>query len=323
MENTSYELLRDIYSRGGPPAAEAFVDFFRRTFGEELAAVVLYGSMLDERLASENSFYDFYLICDDYRRFFKRRRDRWLARVLPPNVYYQELAGESGHVTACKYCVISLADLKEACGPGAKDLYHLGRFSKRLALLWTRDTFERDEVLGACLQAMETLTPHAINRVGNIFTLEEFIQRALALSYEGEIRLEKTEEKVRELYESSASFYRQIWRAMLENFRLHNRALFHESQPNDEPDTYYLRRKSSLHARMIEPTDRLIRRSRRRAKLRWPKGIILLDNWLDYLLAKVERTYGVKLELTPRERRWPLILGWKHYFRLRRQGKIK
>lgn len=323
MENAAYELLRDTYSEPGPPAAARFVEFFRKTFGQELAAVILYGSMIDERLAGENSFYDFYLICDDYRRFFKRRRDRWLARILPPNVYYQELPDEAGRAVAGKYCVISLEDLKEACGLDAKDLYHLGRFSKRLILLWTRGTFERDEVLGACLQAMETLTPHAINRVGNIFTLEEFIRRALALSYEGEIRLEKTEEKVRELYESAAPFYRRIWGTMLADFSLRNREIFHEPQPDDEPDTFYLRRKTSLHARMAEPTRRLIRRSRRRAKLRWPKGIILLDNWLDYLLAKVERTYGVKLELTPRERRWPLILGWKHYFRLRRQGKIK
>lgn len=323
MSLNPLELLRETYCVAPSPAVAPFVDHFRRVFGEALAAVVFYGSKLDDQLATDTSFFDFYLICDDYRRFYRRRRDRWLASFLPPNIYYLELERPAGGKSTCKYCVISLADLKKHVAPDAKDFYHLGRFSKRLAVIWWREPFERDEVLGACYQAMETLTPHALNKVGAVFTLPELIRRALALSYEGEVRLEKTDEKVEALYRIAEPFYRAIWAHLLEQYRAFDPELFRPRLPEDDPETYYLRRPASQHAAQLRETAALIRRSRRRAKARWPKSILLTDNWVDILLAKVERTYGVKLELTPRERRWVLILGWRHFFRLRREGKIR
>lgn len=316
-------LLHEEYIVGEIPAIRPFLDYFQRTFGEGLQSVVLYGSRVDPSLATESSFFDFYLICDDYQRVLKRRRDRWLARFLPPNIYYLELPGEQDTPLSCKYCLISVADLKEAVSDRARDLYHLGRFSKRLALVWWRDEYDRDEVLSVCLRAMETLVPHAVNKVGNAFTLPELVRRALALSYEGEVRLEKTEEKVEALYRSAEDFYLRVWKELLADYRGLNRDIFHEPGEDDEPGMIYLRRSPVARSRMYEDTARLIHSSRRRAKARWPKGIMLMDNWVDVLLAKVERTYGVKIELTERERRWILLAGWKYFFRLRREGKIK
>lgn len=315
-------LLRDAYCVEPSDAIRPFVEYFNRTYGDHLAAVVFYGSKLHPSLADETSFFDFYLVCDDYKDVLPRRRDRLLARHLPPNIYYLELPGE-GPGRVCKFCVITADDLRDAVSESAKDLYHLGRFSKRVSLVWWRDSFERDAVLGACWQAIRVITEHAVNRVPNEFTLDEFILRALALSYEGEVRLEKTDEKVQALFESAAPFYRQAFGLALDQFRQNNPELFHEPQTDDPPGTYFMRRSVSLRAEMHEATRLLLARSRRRARARWPKGILLVDNWLDILLAKIERTYGVKIELTPTERRWVLILGWRHYFRLRREGKIR
>jgi hypothetical protein len=50
--------------------------------------------------------------------------------------------------------------------------------------------------------------------------------------------------------------------------------------------------------------------SKARATLRWGKYVALYDDWLDYVVRKVERRSGVALELTERERRWPLIFLW-------------
>ncbi len=285
--------LRDEYCRQYFPAATPLVDHLRGRFGKALLAVVLYGSRLDPALATDTSFFDFYLICDDYRAFYVRRRDRWLAQMLPPNIYYLELPRPDGGKQTCKYCVVSLADLQAATSPAAKDFYHLGRFSKRLALLWWRDDLAREAVLGVCLQAMRTLVPFARAQAGPNASLPAVVRCALALSYQGEVRLEKTAEKVDALYRSAEAFYLRVWERLLT-----------ESTATADPAP-------------------LLARSRRRAKARWPKNVLLVDNWVDILLDKIERTYGTKLELTPRERRWILILGWKHFFRLRREGKIK
>ncbi|MHA1569982.1 MAG: hypothetical protein ACTSXZ_10965 [Alphaproteobacteria bacterium] len=323
MRQPLLDLLRETYCGASYPAAQPFVDHFREKFGEGLQVIILYGSLVDPSLATATSFFDFYLIVDDYESVLPRRRDRWLAKILPPNIYYLELPGEGEQPLSCKYCVISIADLKEEVSDRAKDLYHLGRFSKRLALLWWRDEYDRDEALSACLKAMRTLTPHAINKVGNAFSLPELVRKALALSYEGEVRLEKTEEKIEALYRAAEDFYLQVWAELLEEYRQNNRDIFHEPGEEDEPGIIYLRRSPVARSRMFEDTRELIARSRRRAKARWPKGILLVDNWVNILLAKIERTYGVKIELTERERRWILILGWKHFFRLRREGKIR
>src|SRR5262249_6629839 len=47
-----------------------------------------------------------------------------------------------------------------------------------------------------------------------------------------------------------------------------------------------------------------------RATLRWAKYVALYDGWLDYVVQKVERRSGVALELSPLERRWPLLFLW-------------
>jgi hypothetical protein len=50
----------------------------------------------------------------------------------------------------------------------------------------------------------------------------------------------------------------------------------------------------------------------------------LYDDWQDYLLRKLERRSGVRVELTERERRWPLIFLWPkaiRYLRTRPQRR--
>jgi hypothetical protein len=59
-------------------------------------------------------------------------------------------------------------------------------------------------------------------------------------------------------------------------------------------------------------------RSKRRATLRWLKYIALYDDWLEYILQKVARRSGQTVELTPRERRWPLIFLWPKAIRFLR-----
>ena len=63
--------------------------------------------------------------------------------------------------------------------------------------------------------------------------------------------------------------------------------------------------------------------SKARATLRWAKYVALYQDWLDYVVRKVERRSGVALELTERERRWPLIFLWPKAVRFlaRRPGR--
>ena len=65
------------------------------------------------------------------------------------------------------------------------------------------------------------------------------------------------------------------------------------------------------------------RRSIVRATSRWLKHIVTFEGWLDYILRKANRHTGEPIELTDRERRWPLVFLWGRLFRYLRTKNRK
>ena len=60
-------------------------------------------------------------------------------------------------------------------------------------------------------------------------------------------------------------------------------------------------------------------RSKIRAILRWFKYVFTFDDWLDYIARKAARRTGLRIELTPLERKLPLLLLWPKVIRVLRQ----
>jgi hypothetical protein len=56
--------------------------------------------------------------------------------------------------------------------------------------------------------------------------------------------------------------------------------------------------------------------SKVRATSRWFKYMFTFEGWLDYIARKIERRAGFKVEVSERERRWPLIFLWPKMFRV-------
>lgn len=266
---------------------------------EAVQAIVFYGSKLSEVTRGPGSFNDFYVVVDSYAAFFPRWRDRAVARVLPPNVYYRNWAAADGERHRCKYCVISGADLRRETSLRARDTHHLGRFSKRLALPYARDAAAREAVIDVALGATQTLLPMALGLCGRRSAAgpdDALIKAVLSISYLGEQRVSEGS-KVEALFAAEADYYRCLFAALGD---------------------------AAVTPAPPEVLSRLLARSRRRSVARWPKYMITFgQTWLDYVLDKVERNYGVRIELTPLERRFPLIFGWPKFFALRRKGVVK
>ena len=55
---------------------------------------------------------------------------------------------------------------------------------------------------------------------------------------------------------------------------------------------------------------RYFRRSKARATARWLKHTVTFVNWLPYIVRKVERHSGRRIELTALERAVPVIFLW-------------
>ena len=269
-----------------------------------LFAIVCYGSVLSPATRRPTSYHDFYLLVDSLA-WFRRPRDRALGRVLPPSVYYREFADG----LRCKYCVLTTSQFAREMRPPIRDLHNVGRFSKRVGIVYARDAGAFDLVVEGCLQAARTLRPHALALLGARFTLDEFIRMLLRLSYLGEQRVAE-DSKLEALFLAEREHYRRFYGAVLA-----------EAGLSPQRGESYQVAPPAPEAR--QRTERLLERSRRFGKLRWPKYMLTVDGWLEIALEKVERHHGVRIELTERERRWPLVFGWRKYFALKRRGVVK
>ena len=295
------------------PELRLLVQWFKHRFGKGLLAVIFMGSCLSELTKSEDSFRDFFCILESYKyahNVFKR----WFHRILPPELYHLALPLPGGREVHCKYYILSLEDLIRTTGPRAPDLYVLGRLSKRVAVVYARDQEAREEVNKALASAASQAVRRAAALVDRPMSEEEFYKLVLQISYLGERRLED-ERKIEALFQAGEAYYRKVYGKLVSRLlyegclqRLEDGRLLADY---DHPGVDK------------EAVEAFIRRSRRRAMLRWPKMMITVDNWVDQLLAKLERTHGIKLEIPAWERPFILITGWRHFFRLWRQGKVR
>lgn len=291
------------------PGAERFADDVRKNsaHSHEPEAILLYGSTLSAATRSSTSIHDVYAVVENLRAFHRRRLQAVLNVILPPNVYFRTFHHE-GLTHRYKLCVISTADLKHETSERAGDLHHLGRFSKHMSVIAYRDEASLRRVVNCCISALRVMSSFALVRLGQRFTLDDFALALLGLSYVAETRVTEAG-KVAAIFHGEHEYYGQVFHCLLSEL-----GLTHDGGAWLQP------RASLAQKRQLE---RLLARSRRRERLRWPKYIFTFDNWLDYLLDKLERHHGIRLELTERQRRWPLIFAWGKYFELRRRGIVK
>jgi len=304
------ELLRASLRSVDDPLIDRFVAHLREGRGAEVAAIIFYGSCLFQGTRTPSSFPDFYLLTDDLLRYHRSLPQAALNLVLPPNVYYARFAGG----LRCKVCVMSTHQFEEQTSSRASDLHHLGRFSKRLALVHARDAAAEEQVARGALRSILTLIPHALALLPEEFSAEELILTQLGLSYRGEQRVAEPD-KVQRLFEAARDHYLALYPLALELY-----AAWHGVPRRIAPGRY--------HQPAPDPAERartasFLRLSRVRGVMRWPKYILTVEDWVDYILGKLERHQGIHLELSERERRYPLIFGWRRYLELRRRGVVR
>jgi hypothetical protein len=251
-------------------------------------AVLLYGSCLWSGLRRPTSHPDFFVIVDSLRTWHGRRWPALLDRLLPPGTYRLRAGARQAKVS-----VTESHELARLCGLLAPDLHHLGRFSKRFALVWARDEMSRRLVIEAQTSALKTLAPLALARLGEAFSVDDFMRALLSLSYDGEVRIAEPG-KVAALYQAEREHYRAIGHALLA----------------DGP--------ARADPALLE---RRLRRSRRRAILRWPKYIWSYDGWLDYVTEKLART-GERFPISAFERRYWFVMGFPVLWRLAHAGRL-
>jgi hypothetical protein len=310
-----HEMLSAATARPGEADWYDVPAMVRKLYSDGVKAVVGYGSWYTHGLRKPTSFPDLYLIVDRYEQYHRSRFHAWMNRTLPPNVYFLWDDRDGRRNLRGKFNVISAADLERECSAALHDLYNAGRLTKLVWIAWARDEPTRDWLVGRLADAHQTVAPLVLALLPERFDTDDFSLELLALSYRAEPRLEGWEH-VRALHTAHAGFYRELHGVLIDAF-VASTALIEAGGGNfrklARPEWPELQRRAR----------RLLRRSRWRGYLRWPRIILTEPNLVDLAINEAERKAGVRLEITPKVRRHPFIYGLPHFLRVLRERKTQ
>ena len=301
------------------PASERFTRALLDVVGrDQLRAILLFGSHMVRASPDRFSAYDLVVVVESYRAFYdalSRARlshrspavQASLNRVLTPNVIALAPEGWGGGPVA-KIMVIEPAALELALSPDSRDHFMKGRLIQKVALLHGRDDAAASWA-GALLEraragVLDWVAPSLPER----FTAAEAALQMLRTSYAGEVRPEAGS-RVFDVFEAQRPFLERMMEGVLDG-------AVGRGQLTKEGESYRFVRVPGTGDR--GRVRRYFRRSKVRATARWLKHVVTFDNWLDYIARKVERRTGMRVEITPWERRLPYLLLWPKVVRVLR-----
>jgi hypothetical protein len=306
-----------------PEPAERLARGIVEAGGGAVRAVLLYGSQLLRARPDSHSAYDFVVVVEDYRRFYAALRSAgelprpvWImsamAHVLPPNVI--AFAPSQGRERIAKCQIISREHFERALGPEPPDHFVLGRMVQRVETVWAAvpedAAWVGRQLAGAQSRVLTWLAPY----LEGPFDAEGLGRRLLEVCYRGELRPE-AKDRADTIFEAQVEHFGAVFPSVLEQ-AVEEGVLMRErpSGPDGMQPRYAL-------ARLASPQERRrwrwhFARSKARATARWFKHMITFANWLPYIVRKVERHTGRAIELTPLERKLPIVFLWPRAIRV-------
>jgi predicted nucleotidyltransferase len=305
LEPLPTALVRLIAAENAAPAGPSIVavaEAARRRHGPGVAAVLFYGSCL--RGGDDvGNVVDLYLLADSYEEVHRNPLIRTLNRLLPPNVYYIE-APFAGRTVRAKYALLTLEQLERLVEQRTLQSYFWARLAQPTVVLWARDPAVRERITRALATAVLTTAQETRPLLDRDAAPDTVWARAFCEAYRTELRAEAPERGIA-LYEAFAKRYDTI------------------TQMIDRPG-------QGSPAEALERRRRAQRRWRRRrivgktlSVLRLVKSAFTFENGATYLIWKIERHSGVKFELTPWQKRHPILASGTLFWRIYRAGGFR
>lgn len=285
--------------------------------GAATRAIVFFGSRKTQARPDAWSAYDFFVIVDRYRPFYDALRASGalrrppalvaaLNRPLPPNQIGLTL-GAPGESTARAKCAVAAADaFARETSPGRRDHFFLGRLCQQTEIVFAADEAARERVVDALASAHALTYDWVRPFLPERFDVGAFCRTFLRVSYAAEIRPEP-DGRADALWEAQRGYLTDVYGVLLRELHAAGALVEHE------PGTYALAEPARAGERRRLAA--YFWRSKIRATVRWAKYVVTFDDWLEFILRKAARHSGQTIELTPRERRFPLVFLWPRVFR--------
>jgi hypothetical protein len=155
-----------------------------------VAAVLAYGSCIRDAGVDE-SLIDLYVLTHRLEDVSSRLFTRAACRLLPPNVYYAEVA-HAGRTLRSKYAVMTLSEFAARTGPAARSPYFWARFAQPARLVYAADDASRSIVLNAVVEASVRMLQESRKLAKPGEDVITAFVRVLKASYATELRAEKS-----------------------------------------------------------------------------------------------------------------------------------
>ncbi len=305
-------LRRNVLGRAPDEQLAAAVSHLVEAASGTLAGLVFFGSRRSQARTDAHSAYDVFVVTREDGAFYRALRARGLlkrspalltavGRVLPPSQISLRLpcgAQQSLHV---KGSVLSLPALQRETSTRRRDHFCVARLFQPTSVLYAADDKLRDELVAHVAGAHRATLDWVRPSLPVAFDVAAYGRLLLEVSLQAEIRPE-SRDRAGLLWEAQRAYLDEVYGALLEEWARAGRLR------RVSGDLFALA--APVHEAERRRVARYFRRSLVRATARWAKHVVTFDDWLDYIVHKVERHTGRALELTRRERRWPLIFLW-------------
>jgi hypothetical protein len=289
------------------PGVEWLARVIAERHGATVSGVLFYGSGLRDE--HEEGVLDFWVVVDDYAAAHDRALHALANRIAPPNVYYLERELE-GQTLRSKYGVIDRRDFAQGTSLGAWHPYVWARFAQPARLIACRDDDARAFFASSLADAVVTLVARLVcwmpARGGQLrFSLAAFWQEAFRRTYDSERRPE-AEDSIRALYRADPDRYDAVAAHALTHLAREG----HLARATPYPRSFEVemapasQRLQRLRWRAMRSVGRVV------GLVRLAKTAFTFGDWVPYVLWKLERHTGRRIELTERQRRHPLLFAW-------------
>jgi hypothetical protein len=287
MASSLLELVKTELDAPVDPRVSEMASAIAANHGDSSRAVLFYGSCLREKQL-DGLMLDFYLIVSDYRSAYDKH---WLAKansLIPPNVFPIQHGG-----LAAKYAVLSERDFYRLNGPETRNVSVWARFAQPSRLVWTRDEAARNAATLAVARAAPTLLAAAGKIDGE--TPLDWWRRAFALTYSAELRAERRG-RGDSVIDADLDRYQRFSSAVI--------AAIDPAIPNGG----WLRRR--IEGKLL-------------SVVRLAKATATYAGGAEYIAWKINRHAGTNIQLTPWQKRHPLLTAFSLLPQLLRSGAIR
>lgn len=261
---------------------------------------LFYGSALWKE-PTDDSVWDLYVLVDHYAQCGGNRLLQLAGHLLAPNVYYHEIRNAEHPPIRGKIAVMTLHQFVAHCRGRVLSPQTWARFAQPTRLIAARDEATKSALTEALAQAVLTFHRATTPWMGDTCSIEEFWQLGLRQTYASEFRSERANRQMALVDASRDAFIERTTRA-LQTHRVQHLSLNEQTLHNTMPMTQ--RRWRQRITRLRNTISKMLH------LLRLAKAAFTFAGGIDYLLYKMERHSGVRLQASAFQKRHPLLGAW-------------